>query len=232
MSLLLVAPTTREARAIGSGCRATGVGETGARALADLLREERPETVLIAGLCGGLDPSLDAGDLILAREAIDEQGEGLQPHPATLASARRALRNEGPAFVCSRLVTVREPVATIAAKRDLWNAHGAAGADMETAAFARVAGEHGAAWIALRAVIDPAGMALPRSLRQWRGEEDERAAVRGIALHPREWLAGGRLALALRPSFRALRAGTRIVARVARDTVPLDDDLLAAGPPR
>ncbi len=227
-----MAPTTREARAIGSGCRVTGTGEAGARALAEFLRMQRPETVLIVGLCGGLDPSLGAGDLILAREAIDERGEGLQPPATTLASARRALRNEGPAFVCSRLVTVREPVATIEAKRDLWNAHGAAGADMETAAFARVAAEHGVAWMALRAVIDPARMALPHSLRAWRGEEDERAIVRGIALHPRDWIASGRLALALRPALRALRTGTGIVARVARDTVPLGDDLLAVGPPR
>ena len=227
MSLLTVAPTTREARAIGSGCHVTGTGEAGERALADLLREHKPDTVLIAGLCGGLDPSLRPGDLILAREVLDEAGEGLQPPAMTVTSARRALRNEGPKFVCSRLVTVAKPVATPEAKRDLWNEHGAAGVDMETAAFARVAVEHGASWMALRAVIDPAAVSLPRSLRNWNGESGELSMALGIALRPRDWLAGGRLALALRSALGSLRAGTPIVARVARDTVPLGDDLLA-----
>ena len=227
MSLLIVAPTTREARAIGSGCQVTGTGEAGERALAGLLREQKPDTVLIAGLCGGLDPSLGPGHLILAREAMNEAGEALQPPAMTLQNARRALRNEGPRFICSRLVTVSRPVATRDAKRDLWNEHGAAGVDMETAAFARVAVEHGADWLALRAVIDPAAMELPAPLRDWNGESSEIGMAVGIALRPGAWLAGGRLAMALRSAGQALRAGTPIVARVARDTVPLGDDLLA-----
>ncbi|MXY87325.1 MAG: hypothetical protein F4Y92_00480 [Dehalococcoidia bacterium] len=226
MSLLIVAPTTREARAIGSGCQVTGTGEAGERALAELLQEQKPDTVLIAGLCGGLDPSLRTGDLILAREVLDEAGEGLQPPSTTLSSVRRAMRNEGSRFVCSRLVTVAQPVATRDAKRDLWNVHGAAGADMETAAFARVATENGADWMALRAIIDPAAMSLPGSLHDWGGEADFGTALR-MALRPQDWLGGGRLALALWPALRALRAGTPIVARVARDTVPLGDELLA-----
>ena len=230
MSLLLAAPTPREARAIGQGCRVVGAGEAAAPALAAMLREERPDAVLIAGLCGGLDPSLRAGTLILAREAIDEDGDGLQPPAATLAGARRALRNAGPRFVCSRLVTVRAPVATRAERRDLWNAHGAAGADMETVALARAAAEHEVGWMALRAVIDPADMALPGALRGWRDPADERALLRELALSPRDWPACARLALALRPALRALRAGVRIVARAARDTVPLDDGLLAPTP--
>ncbi len=222
-------PTPREARAIGAACQVTGTGERGAAALAALLRERKPHTVLIAGLCGGLDPSLSPGDLILAREALheDEDGEGLHPPAATLASVRRAMRGAGHPFICSRLVTVAKPVATREAKRDLWNVHGAAGADMETAPFARVAVEHGASWLALRAVIDPATMSLPVSLRRWDGERGDLATALRIARRPADWLGGGRLALALRPALHALAAGTPIVARVARDTVPLDDDLLA-----
>ena len=227
-----MAPTAREARAIGKACRPVGSGEAASEKLAGLLREQRPDTLLILGLCGGLDPSLATGDLILAREVIDEAGEAQPPPPTTLASARRALRNEGPNFVSSRLLTVREPVATRAAKRDLWNTHGAAGVDMETAGFARAAKEQGVDWMALRVVIDPAGATLPASLREWRGDEDERSIARRIAKRPQEWLAYGRLAAGLRPAFRALRAGARIVARVSRDTVPLGDDLMAPAPPR
>ena len=226
MSLLIVAPTRREARAIGGGCRVTGTGAAGEAALAALLREQQPRAVLIAGLCGGLDPSLHAGALILAREALDEAGEARRPPAPTLAGARRALRHEGPPFVCSRLVTVARPVATREAKRDLWNVHGAAGADMETAAFARVAAEHGADWLALRAVIDPAALALPAALRHWNGSRGELATALRIARRPADWLGGGRLALALRPALRALAAGAPIVARVACETVPLADDLL------
>lgn len=227
MSLLLVAPTAREARALGSDCHVTGTGEAGERALADLLQAHRPDTVLIGGLCGGLDPSLGAGHLILAREVIDEAGDIQQPPAMTVTNARRALRNEGLRFVCSRLVTVNRPVATRDAKRDLWNEHGAAGVDMETAAFARVAAEHGAGWMALRAVIDPAATSLPAALRNWNGERGDLASALGIALRPTDWLAGGKLAIALRSALGALHAAAPIVARVTRDTVPLGDDLLA-----
>jgi len=227
VSLLLVAPTAREARALGSDCHVTGTGEAGEQALAGLLREHRPDTVLIGGLCGGLDPSLGAGHLILAREVIDEAGEVQQPPAMTVTNARRALRNEGRRFVCSRLVTVTSPVATRDAKRDLWNEHGAAGVDMETAAFARVAAEHGATWMALRAVIDPATTSLPAALRSWNGEGSDLAMGLGIALRPTDWVAGGKLAMALRSALGALRGGAPVVARVTRDTVPLGDDLLA-----
>ena len=81
--------------------------------------------------------------------------------------------------------------------------------------------------MALRAVIDPAAMELPAPLRDWNGESGELGMAVGIALRPGAWLAGGRLAIALRSAGRALRAGTPIVARVVRDTVPLGDDLLA-----
>ncbi len=226
MSLLLVAPTTREARAIGSGCQATGTGEAGERAFADLLREAQPESVLIAGLCGGLDPSLGAGDLILARAALSEDGSSEEPPTTTLTSTRRALRNEGSRFVCSNLLTVATPAATSEAKRDLWNVHGAAGVDMETAAFARIAAEQGVSWMALRAVIDPAAMTLPAPLHSWNGETSDLAIGLSLALRPGSWLTSARLALALRPALRALRTGVPVVARVARDTVPLGDDLL------
>ena len=232
MSVLLVAPTGREARAIGKACRAVGTGTDGNEKLAQLLSEHRPDALLILGLCGGLDPSLATGDLILAREVLDEAGEALQPPATTLASARRALRNDGPTFVSSRILTVEQPVATREAKRNLWNIHGAAGVDMETAGFARIAKEAGVDWMALRVVIDTASATLPAALRDWRGDEDDLAIARGIVKRPQEWLAYGRLAAGLRPAFRALRAGARIVARVQRDTVPLGDDLMAPSPPR
>lgn len=227
MSLVIVAPTTREARAVGPGCQVTGTGEQGERRLAELLQEHKPSTILIAGLCGGLDPSLGAGDLILAREVLHEDGAGLKPPEMTVTSARRALRKGKAKFVCSGLVTVAKPAATPSTKLELWNIHGAAGVDMETAAFARVAMEHGADWMALRAVIDPAAMSLPGPVHGWNGQASDFTIALRLARQPQNWLAGGRLFLSLQSALKALRMGAPIVAQVARDTVPLGDDLLA-----
>ncbi len=227
MSLAIVAPTTREARAVGPECQVTGTGKQGEQRLAEILREQKPTTVLITGLCGGLDPSLGPGDLILAREVFQEDGVGLKPPEMTVTSARRALRKGKTRFVCSGLVTVEAPAATPGTKLELWNIHGAAGVDMETASFARVAMEQGVDWIALRAVIDPAAMSLPRTIHDWNGQESDLAIALRLARQPHNWLASGRLLISLRSALKSLRLGTPIVARVARDTVPLGDDLLA-----
>ena len=231
MSLLVVAPTRREAKAIGDDCVALGGGQEAAAELRRLLAEgPAPDAIVIAGVCGGLDPSLPAGSLILAREVEAPNHGALRPDQAQFNAAQRALRHSDTTFVSSRLLTARRPVGGKRRKRELWNVYGTGGVDMETFPIAQAAHDARIPWLALRAVIDPAATSLPAALRRWRTEADEHRLIREIATHPLDWPAYARLGLNLRRALHRLRHATAIVARAAHDTVPLEDDLLATAP--
>lgn len=202
--ILLVAPTPREASAAGPAAIVAGAGRSAAETVDRLIAERRPDAVVIAGVCGGLDPSLSAGDVVLSRRVVaPDAEERLAPH-GLREEARRALRRRGVRFVSSSLLTLAEPVASRSAKRDLWNTYGAAGADMETYGVVEAAEVRDVPWLALRAVLDDASHGLPPSLTEWAGE-DEREIARRALRRPGEWASYARLALAYRRALAALR---------------------------
>jgi hypothetical protein len=188
--VLLVTAMRREAAGIGRGAVALGAGARAGEVLQTLLGERQPDAIVIAGVCGGLDPSLAAGDLLLARRVVSADGAELIPQRAPFEAARGELIRRGVAFVSSALLTLERPVGN-SERTDLWNAHGAGGVDMETYAIACAAEEHGVPWLAL-------------SLRDWNGESD-RDVVRAALRRPLEWPAYVRLAFAMRRAMRALR---------------------------
>ncbi|MDW8047355.1 MAG: hypothetical protein RMK15_08775 [Chloroflexota bacterium] len=221
MTVLIVAPTEREARSIRRA-RSCGAGAAARDGLARLLDAERPSAVLIAGWCGGLDPSLASGDLILSRLVVAPGNPELLPRPLILDAARRELRRRRLRFVSSRLLTAERPVARRSAKVDLWNEFGAAGVDMETYYLAAELEARRIPWLAVRVVLDPAGWDLPDSLASWTAEGDERAAIRRAVLRPWEWLGYARLALALPKAERSLRRAAAFASR-ALATAPVEE---------
>lgn len=202
---LVVTAMPREAAGLGHGAVACGAGQRAASVLEALLRERTPALVVIAGVCGGLDPSLAPGDLVLARRLVSPDGGELSPRRDVFEAARRAMRARRLPFVSSALLTQPRPAATRADKTRLWNEHGAAGVDMETYAMARASEAAGVPWLALRAVLERAAEPLPRSLRAWDGNADA-AVARGAAMRPWEWPAYLRLALQMRRAIVSLRA--------------------------
>lgn len=223
MRTLVVAPTPREARMLSGNVL---TARTPVAVLARLA-EQPADVVLIAGVCGGLDPSLAAGALVLARRAVVDGRPDLTPDDALVAAARRALRALRQPFVSSTLLSVNQPLATRRDKTEAWNTYGAAGVDMETYALAEGLAERGAPWLALRAVLDPAGAALPAAVAGWRGEQDERAIVRSALRRPLDWPAYARLALQSRTALRALsRAVPAVVGAIGEI-----HDLAQARPP-
>lgn len=219
MNVLLVAPTSREARAIGREVHACGAGSMAPQTVARLLDDTRPAVIVLAGVCGGLDPSLSPGDLVLACRLIAPGRPEIAPETSLLDTVRGALRRSAWPFVTAPLVSVERPLASRADKTDTWNATGAAGVDMETYAVAAAAQERGIAWIALRAVLDPAGTALPRSLRFWT-PEGEPWLIAAAAIRPWEWPGYARLALAWRAATRSLRLALPAVAQAAARACP------------
>lgn len=106
------------------------------------------------GLAAGLDPALAPGTLLLPEAVLDPDGRRWPSSPAW----RGALGLSGeaaPLAGCETLLKTREDKARLRA------ASGAAAADMESHRLARVAAEAGLPLLVLRAVADPAGLALP-----------------------------------------------------------------------
>ena len=205
MSVLLVCPTEREARALRGAAVAVGTGRECADRLQTLIRERGASGVLILGVCGGLDPSLRPGDLILGRAVLARAGEERRPSQLLLDAARRSLRRAGISFVSSRIYTAARPIGSRRAKVKAWNEFGAAGVDLESYWLAEAADRAGLPWLVVRAVVDPADWALPPSLAEWASEADSARALRAAALRPWEWPAYVRLATAWARAERNLR---------------------------
>ncbi len=218
--MIILTPTAREARAV-HGARVVAAGGDIAAAIARVA-PDAGEPVIIAGVCGGLDPSLRAGTIVLARSVFRGGASDLIPSAAPFDSARRALRRRGIDFVSAAMLTTTVPVPGKRAKTDLWNTYGAAGVDMESYAIAAALHERGIPWVVVRSVVDTAAMSLPPSLHTWSAEQDERALVRAIASRPREWAGYAHLALNMRRSLKTLAAAVGAIASAAPaiDSVP------------
>jgi 4-hydroxy-3-methylbut-2-enyl diphosphate reductase len=115
MTLLVLVPLRIEKLALGEPPGAsvlrTGMGAERARIAAARALAHDASAVAVAGLCAGVDPALEAGDVICASELVDEDGirtevpgssdlaaalerRGLRVHVGKLASSKRIL---GPA---------------------------------------------------------------------------------------------------------------------------------------
>jgi adenosylhomocysteine nucleosidase len=158
----------------------TGVGglraEQGARALLAAF----PVTRLVtAGVAGGLSPGLGVGEIVVGREVRRGGAAVGAPDEAWVA---RALGRE-PVPRRAVVVTVDRLVWNRRSKADLWrslSADGAVVVDMESAAWARVAGERRIPYVVVRSVFDRAEDELPEFLeRCW---DPERGLSRGRVL--------------------------------------------------
>jgi hypothetical protein len=105
-------------------------------------------------------PGIEPGALVLPATLVAVDGT----NHATDAQRRQTL-----AGLLARSLTVEsgalaeapQVLADPAAKRSLHERTGAVACDMESAAIAAVAAAHGLPFVAIRAIVDDAGMALP-----------------------------------------------------------------------
>ena len=232
MRPLIVAPMPREARAVGHGATICSRPDA-ARVIEAAHRANSIDVLLIAGVCGGLDPSLAPGDVILARAVTRIDGAELLPDGRLFATVRRSLRDGGARFVSSKLLSVDKPLDSRRERTQLWNTHGAGGIDMETYDITEVAARLGIPWIAIRAVVDPSSTRLPATLRAWRPETTDRQVVRSLAVRPWEWPAAARLAWQMRKACSGLRAAVDLaipaIERLQAELLAID--LMPVGAP-
>jgi len=130
-----------------------------ARREATALLEAGAELLVSFGVAGGLDPALVPGDLLLAEKIVDAKGRSYAADSAARGELLSAL--DGERVREGTLLGTDEVVATPDAKTRLFAESGAAALDMESLPLAEAAAEAGRPFIAVRAVADPAGRAIP-----------------------------------------------------------------------
>jgi 4-hydroxy-3-methylbut-2-enyl diphosphate reductase len=219
----------------GATLERCGMGPDRVRTWLPRLDQLAPAAVAVAGVAGGLDPSLRSGDVIVASEVRDEHGRILLRAAAPLAAElrRMGLRvHTGPIISTDHIVSGLE--------REKMADTGALAVDMESAAIVRALSERDLPVAVVRVIVDtvhsplnrlatvPAGARALRVLRQvgpalrtW----SELAGPRTVVLAgPRSFCAGVERAidiveLALRRYPRPVYVRRQIVhnAHVVKD---------------
>jgi Phosphorylase superfamily len=116
----------------------------------------RPKVVLSAGFAGALQPGYAVGDVVLATEVVDDEGNRWPADwPGELPAG-----DWRPPLHRSRVVTVPRLSATPEEKQALGSRHNAVAVDMESAFVARFCGRHGVPFGCVRAISDDVGMTL------------------------------------------------------------------------
>ncbi len=147
-----LAAEARIARRLGWAVAVGGGTAAGARAAARGLAEQGANALVSFGLAGGLDPELTAGTLLVP-EAVVAEGVRLRANPPLSAWLG------GPTAHC--LLGVETVAASVDAKRRLWIQTGCAALDLESGPVAEIASALRLRFAVLRAICDPAGIALP-----------------------------------------------------------------------
>jgi hopanoid-associated phosphorylase len=142
--------------------------------------------VISFGVAGGLDPTLKAGDIVVATEVTAGDARwfaGLslgEEHIARAALKKRRV-------VRGVLAGAEEVIVAQARKAALRMKTGAAAVDMESHIAAAYAAEYGLPFAALRVISDPAHRTLPSLAKDAikpNGDIDLAMILRGIARNP------------------------------------------------
>ena len=158
------------------------------------MKTSQVSTLVSAGLAGACDAKLRVGDVVRATTVVD---------------ARTGERFET-AVVDGGVVVTGAQIASVREKARLREAYGAAAAEMEAAAVARIARAHGLAFRAVKAISDEADFAM-EGLERFAttdGQFREGAFALHAALRP--WMWGEVMALG-RNSAKAVRALTEVL---------------------
>jgi len=206
-NVLVVCGLNREAAILAGPGRVTVCGDAPTlRAMLAEAADLRPSLVISWGLCGGLDPRLRPGDLILGAEVVSDDG-AVRTDEAVTSSLAKRLVDAGARVAIERMAAADAPVLTAGAKAQLRRVAGAAAVDMESLTAGRFALEQRIPFAILRAVADPAERDLPplvlKAVDSY-GRINVRALVRGLIRSPRQLAGFPAAAFDSRVAFRAL----------------------------
>jgi adenosylhomocysteine nucleosidase len=191
----------------------SGIGAERAYTAGSLLIAEGATALVSWGFAAALDHRLNAGSLILPEHIIGASGE---IHAVNLEWHRRLCQSLSSqrAVHTNALVESDEIVRTPAEKRALAKRTQAIATDMESAAQARLAGEHRLPFVALRAIIDTASTDIPEKLLRALDSEGDisvwKLLIRGY-LRPPVWFKILQLGIQFNAAQRALKKTRKLV---------------------
>jgi Phosphorylase superfamily len=146
-----------EARIAGTAAMIAD-GDRTAFLLRDAIRQG-VRGIISFGVCGGLDPKLRPGKIVIASSVFAGKGEA---YPSDLLWAEELLRMI-PGSCYSPIAGVASPMTSFEERRDFHATTGAVAADMESQIVARIAAEFRIPFAACRVVLNPAHRRLPRA---------------------------------------------------------------------
>jgi hopanoid-associated phosphorylase len=156
-----LAAEARIARRIGWRAVAAGAdAERTRRAMAQLVADGARALVSF-GICGGLDPALSPGALILPQVVISEDGRRLRVDAALRSVLAAVLGRARVVALGGDVLGAARAADTPARKAALNRQSGAVAVDLESHLVADAAAAAGLPFAVLRAVADPAERALP-----------------------------------------------------------------------
>ena len=150
----------------------SGMGlDNAARGAEALIRAGRPDLLISAGFCGGIEPELGAGDVVVAKKILITNESGFEEIPVQLSGIGQAFvvrqggageRVAGGTFVTTTAITSKKRLAEM-----LSGAYLNPVVEMESAAIALIAAENGIPLLAIRAVSDTASEELEFTLNEF-----------------------------------------------------------------
>ena len=209
-------PTVRLAEPLGSLSdgtlvATTGMGWSAASTGARALVAAGAKALASWGMAGGLDPTLQAGAILLPEEIVAAGGRTHWTEPGWRNRVCAAVAVHAPVRG-GKLLTSAKAVGSVADKSALFQSTGAVAVDMESAAVAEIAEQQGVPFLAVRVVVDSAADVLPRAVTAAADNEGHLQIWRligALALAPNELAPLIRLA-------RRYRAANRSLAAIAR----------------
>lgn len=189
----------------------SGAGPENAQAAAELLASRGTTQLISWGCAAALDETLKPGDLTLADTLLDADnahidiGSNWHRHTKDLLSKFLTVHT-------GCLAESKSIVSSSKDKKQLQSKTGAIALDMESIAIAKVAQQHALPFLAIRAIVDPTNMDLPRAINHSLNDQGDivlRKLLLFIALHPAELPRLIRLGL----HFNAAKNTLKLVAK-------------------
>ncbi len=166
----------------------SGVGAANAKTAAELLASKGATQLISWGCAGALSTTLKPGDLFLPDQLLDVDDVSMTVDAAWHRHACRLLApitrlHPGKLAETASIISASEE------KRQLHTFTKAQAVDMETVAVAKVADKKKLPFLAIRAIVDPASMDMPRAIAY--AANAEGVIVMGklgifVATHPAE----------------------------------------------